>query len=497
LRRPVLFALDDLHWADAATAELVSYLLRRPPRRRVLFLLAFRRANLPSVLRSALDASVRDRHVARVELEPLSRDEARVLLGSRVDPKNGDELFRLSGGNPFYLDELARAGAIDGSVDEAVEPPEVVGQIPAPVDGVIAAELSSLTDQARALLRGAAVMGDPFEAGLAATVAEIRDADLALLDELIEADLIRPTEVPRRFAFRHPLLRHAVYLSSGAGWVIGAHSRAAAALEAQGAPVSARAHHVDQAGTVGDEEAISVLIQAGDATARRSPGAAARWYAAALRLMPLDASNPLRRIAVLESFASALEAKGRLDEARDALLTALDLCTPAETTRRVSLSIRCAGMELLLGRHAAARDRLQRAFANLPDGESEDAAALEMESSFAALYSFDIPAMRQHAARALDIATFLGSTSLQASAAALVALAESEDPQEDVLTDALAHAEGLIDGLSDEDLGRRIEAAHALGWAELHTGHLPKRTDTSGVGSTWRASRGSVDSRCR
>ena len=74
--------------------------------------------------------------------------------------------------------------------------------------------------------------GDPFRPELAAAAANTPEP-LALdaLDTLLGLDLIRQTDVPRRFRFRHPLVRRAVEQSSSAGWRLGAHERCAAALE--------------------------------------------------------------------------------------------------------------------------------------------------------------------------------------------------------------------------------------------------------------------------
>ena len=78
------------------------------------------------------------------------------------------------------------------------------------------------------MLEAAAVAGEPFEPDLVAEVAERTEADvLAALDALVARGLVRATEVPRRFAFRRPLVRHAVYEAAGAGWRIAAHARAA------------------------------------------------------------------------------------------------------------------------------------------------------------------------------------------------------------------------------------------------------------------------------
>src|SRR5438094_6899731 len=106
------------------------------------------------------------------------------------------------------------------------------------------------------------------------------------VDELLGLDLIRTTDLPRRFRFRHPLVRRAVYEATAGGWRLGAHERCAAALAARGAGAAARAHHVERSAREGDLGAVAVLREAGEATKRLAPASAARWFAAALRLLP-------------------------------------------------------------------------------------------------------------------------------------------------------------------------------------------------------------------
>jgi predicted ATPase len=80
--------------------------------------------------------------------------------------------------------------------------------------------LSRAVDEAsaRTVLEAAAVTGEPFEPDLVAAVAERPGADvLVALDELVVLGLVRATDVPRRFCFRQPLVRHAVYAAAGAG----------------------------------------------------------------------------------------------------------------------------------------------------------------------------------------------------------------------------------------------------------------------------------------
>src|SRR6266545_3416284 len=105
--KPLTLALDDLHWLDEASMELVANLLRRPPGGPVCLLLAYRSGQLGTQLAAAVEDAHRDGLLTPIEVAGLSRDQAEPLL-EPLDPADRDELYRLSGGNPFYLEELAR-----------------------------------------------------------------------------------------------------------------------------------------------------------------------------------------------------------------------------------------------------------------------------------------------------------------------------------------------------------------------------------------------------
>ena len=116
--KPVVLLLDDLHWADSGSIELLGALLRRPPAAAVLIAVAARPAAAAGEAVGGARAGRRGGSLTRVELGPLSPDEARQLLGGGVAGAVAQELYQETGGNPFYLQQLARTpqrGANGGS----------------------------------------------------------------------------------------------------------------------------------------------------------------------------------------------------------------------------------------------------------------------------------------------------------------------------------------------------------------------------------------------
>ena len=457
-RTPLVLALDDVHWADPASAELLASLLGRPPRGPALVVLAFRPGQVGSRLAQALSSAVREGTGERIDLGPLTVAEAVELLGGGsgdVEP-----LYRDSGGNPFFLQQLARAGGFLQARSSI--PLEDLG-VPAAVRAALSEELSQLSPRARSMVEAASVVGDPFEADLAAEVAGVHQAEgLAALDELLAKDLVRLAEPPR-FRFRHPIVRRAVYNSTSGGWRVGAHGRAARALARRGASVTARAHHVARSARMGDRGAVALLTEAGTRAAPRAPASAAAWFEAALRLMAHDDPG---RPELLVAAATAQASAGRLEESRGRLLEALDQLPALATPTRIRLTTLLASLERLLGRHADARERLHRALRGLSDRRTPEAAALTMELAVDAFFASEFDLVLRWAVEAREAASASGATAVYAAATALVAHARYTRGKTAEAVRLMEDAGETFDGLSQEALASYLDAAYYLGWGE-------------------------------
>ena len=460
--KPLVLLLDDLHWGDSGSIELLGSLLRRPPAAPVLVGLALRPRQVPERLSGPLERARRTGALAWIEVGPLSEQEARELLGPGVRRGAATALYEESGGNPFYLELLSRSVRRRmRSLPSPSSPAGVVAE-------TLAEERALLSLDARRVLDGAAVVGDPFARELGASAADCSEAAVTdALDELLRLDLVRPTDVPRRFRFRHPLVRQAIYEGSTGGWRIAAHERVADALAARGAPAIARAHHVEQAARHGDETAIAVLHEAGVASAQRAPESAARWFRAALRVLPPGAPVE-QRIGLLSALAGALAATGGFEDARSALVEALGLVRADAVTQQIELARECARIEVLLGRHLDARARLEATLDALDDHTSAHATGLLVSLAGVAFFRADFDDLRSSASRALALAEPLGERALTAAATAVLAAGAAFGGTAEEAARRCSEAAAIVDAMPDAELALRLDAITYLATAESY-----------------------------
>ena len=468
-RKTLVVVLDDLHWSDAASIEVLAALLRRGTGARVLLALGYRSGKAPAKLSSALTAPT----VTIIELGPLSEPECSQLAGEHLDAEQRAAIYTESGGNPFYTLQLAHASKLP-SRSSSGDRLALDAGVPRVVAAALVAELEALTADARVLLSAGAIAGDPFEPELAYAIAELSpDAGVTALDELLDERLLRATEVPRRFAFRHPLVRRAVYASTKGGWRLAAHARAAQTLAAQGASASARAHHVEHSGVRGERAAIELLLEAGDADAPRAPAGAAGRYAAALRLMP-EEDRPAR-LRTLMKLAQMQQSTGDLARCHATLLEAIELVPGDDLALRLRLTSACAACENFLGRHEPAERRLVAALNTLPDQGSREAVAVLLDLATGAFFTLELERMCDMARRGLAAARALGEPALVGAAAAVLAHGCATAG---LVTEASSNADeagACLDDLSDDTLALYLDSVSRLTWAE----YLIERFDDS------------------
>lgn len=461
--RRVLLVVDDLHWADRGSLELVAHLLRRPPQGPILIVAAYRDNQADPDLSADVARAALEGTVTYVELPALAIEDTARLID--VPAADAERLHRLTGGNPFYLLELARSGPeTTTAAAEGTSVPPVVAQ-------AIVQELRPRSPAAQELATAGAVAGDPFDLDVAVAASGLSEAEaLPALDELAECGLLRAVDVPRRFAFRHPLVRQAIYVSVPPGRRLAAHDRCAAALADLGAPPAARAHHLEHAARPGDMDAVAVLAEAAAQASARAPASAAQWLRAGQRLLPADA-DPGSKLELILPLPGLYSSLGDLVAARESLLDAIELVPTERPEQRVELATACAATEQLLGRHEEAHRRLISTLESLPSGAGRAAVAVMIALVMDGFYRHETDSMVEWGRRAAELAHTLDDRVLRAAANGATTLACA-------LTGRIAEAEthravtiALVDELSDDELAGRLDALGHLTGAELYLDH--------------------------
>ncbi|WP_231873223.1 MULTISPECIES: helix-turn-helix transcriptional regulator [Kitasatospora] len=209
--RTLLLAIEDLHWSDRSTRELLAYLVRTLHRSRVLIVATYRTDDLHRrhPLRPFLAELERLRTVQRLELERLDRPEVAAQLAGILGPQAPgrdvvDRIHRRSEGNPFFVEELATAYR-DGCLACVTES----------LRDILLVRVEALPEETQRIVRIAAEGGSRIEhALLAAVVAESgaggEDALISALRTAVGANILRPDTDGEGYRFRHALVREAV-----------------------------------------------------------------------------------------------------------------------------------------------------------------------------------------------------------------------------------------------------------------------------------------------
>ena len=249
-------AVEDVHWADEATADLLSFVGRRLGRMAALVLVTYRDDEVGEghPLRVVLGDLATQRATRRMRLPPLSAAAVRALAGHRdVDAA---ELHRVTGGNPFYVTEILAAGW---------------PSVPATVRDAVGARLARAAPAARRAVEAAAVIGTRVGRGLLSSV--LAGAG-GVADDCLAAGVV--VAEGTGFRFRHELARMAVEAGIAPGRKRELHARVLAALgKHDGADPAVLAHHAESAGDA------AVVLRYAAVAARRAAQLASHREAAA------------------------------------------------------------------------------------------------------------------------------------------------------------------------------------------------------------------------
>jgi DNA-binding CsgD family transcriptional regulator/tetratricopeptide (TPR) repeat protein len=313
--------IEDLHWADEATIDLLRFLGRRVRNAAMLLIGTYRDddAEASDLLRLALGELARQRSTRRIVLAPLSADAVSVLAaGSGLQAA---ALFQLTGGNPFYVCEVIQAG---------------MDEVPASARDAVLARVVSLSSESRELLDAAALIGARVELRLLAAVMPGRPS---AIDELTASGLL-VGDGPW-LKFRHEIARLAVEQAIAAHRRGGVHARILAALHSLDCDDEARmAFHAE-----GTADGPAVLRYAPSAARRAtelgSHREAAAQFERALRFAAL--ADPATVAGLYDGLAYEVTLLDRLQDAADARQSALGLWRLAgdrlregDTMRRLS-----------------------------------------------------------------------------------------------------------------------------------------------------------------
>jgi DNA-binding CsgD family transcriptional regulator len=468
-RAPVMLVVDDVHWGDGASIGMLAHLVDRIADVPLVCAFSARRGRQPASLQAAIDRAERDRRVVRIDLQPLGAEHVRALFPELTEPVRL-ELLRESGGNPFYLEQLAKTLRRDARAP-ASEPAggRDGAAVPASVARALAVELAELTPEARHVAHALAVAGDKADPAL---VAAIVPAELAFvssaLDELAAADLVTPAADVPGFSFRHPIVRRAIYESAPPAWRIEAHGRAAAVLAARGASAARRAHHEEYAAQPGDRDAIALLSQAAGESITVAPATAVRYYRAALRLMPRDEARGENGLALRLPLALALTRAGDVANSREALRDVLLALPEADESRRMAIVTAMAAIDHLLGRYDDARELIERELGMLDAGRATARArlfqALATNDYFNGLWSSMADAAGEAEAHARDGGRMVAVAETAATrSVALGALGDLAGSRA-----ALSDAREAIERVADMRLVAHLTAPFWVGLAGLH-----------------------------
>lgn len=458
---PVLLVVDDLHWSDAATVDLLRYAVARMADLPLGWLLASRPGEVATRLGHDL---VRDGLCRWVTLGPFSTSELKALVRAQLpelaDPAAAGELLhQRTGGNPFLATEVIRSVRVVGRSGEGAR--ELRMRTPDSVGEWVVGRMASLSQTARDLLAWAALLPEPVRDDQLGAVCQASPDDVsAALDRLGAERLLDAGE--SGWTFRHALIRDAVRDRIPPGE---RQRRCAAAADAlDSVPATARAPLLAAAGRSGD--AASAYLSLADEALRRSGGRDAdQFYQQAQELAERAGAAGLRDDAAAGRVL-ALLLTGQTEPARqlaDALLRRLRMRSSDDLRRLVFLSRYALALEDDVSDLDAAVEATAEAWPLVAAASGRPLAEALLARAFVLTMAGQAEEVVADAEHAAALARQLGDAELEVRALNRLGLAVGE---------ARSAAEGMVLLESARDLAEAEGLAGEIALACLNLSHL-------------------------
>jgi DNA-binding CsgD family transcriptional regulator/tetratricopeptide (TPR) repeat protein len=462
--------LEDLHWADRSTRDLLAFLVRTLRSGRITLVASYRCDELHRhhPLRLLLAELVRLPDVERIELPPFNRSELteylEALVGAQVSSDAVDRILSRSEGNPFFAKELVAADALRTEV-----------QLPEALADLLLARVETLPGLVQEVLKVAAVAGRRVSHRLLVAAAGRPEAELEQgVREAIVAQVLVMDPASDSYRFRHALLQEVVYGDLLPGERIRLHAAYARLLADQGSAAELAYHCLASRDLPG---ALAALVRAAaEATAVFAPAAALHHLDQAVKLWDrVPAAVSVAGIDRVELLLRAAEAAGNSDEFRHAVNLAREAVGAidgrADRLRMASALERLAYYLLAFPDMGEVLATCWRAV-ELVDPDPPTALRARITAGLARAMHLDnrYEEARRWADEALTVARAAGSTVEEANALITLAALEQRLDNADVGVSLLHEACTQATVASDHLL--ELRAQYALGVLEHDRGNL-------------------------
>jgi DNA-binding CsgD family transcriptional regulator len=496
---PVLLVIEDLHWADASTRHLVTFLARMLHRERVAIIGTYRTDDLHRrhPLRAVIAELLRLPMVALVELGPLPAPAlAEILSNGQQAPSplsagTLNSLVERAEGNAYYAEELLTASSCAD------------GTLPTGLAALLLSRVERVSDSAQQVLRAAAVAGGGADDDLVRAASGLPDDVYEEAVREAAGHQLLAFDEPNGYRFRHALLREAVYADLMPGERTRLHARIASLLAGVPGAAAALAHHSMASHDI--PGAFAASVQAGvEAERLGAPAEAHRHYDMALELwLRVDAADQIAgmsrgKLGLKSALAAA--ASGDAPRAVHLLRRIRDRVSgkPAAAGLEESAELRCRVGERLAYHLVQSEDAqwwaesLQVAEATVRD--TPDGPPTWYRARAMATYAIALMATRHYddawdwVGRAREAARAAGSASVEADALVtngqLALRAGAVDEAIDMFTAAIEQA-GLAGAVEV-----RLRAAYQLAEQRLVRGELAAAAEVAHRGSDWADAEG-------